>query len=80
PETELKEGNASAAVNSAERMLDALGYSVGKVDDEFDRDTKNAVIQFQADHELKQTGSIAGETTYALMDAIREKIDQEDPH
>ncbi len=80
PETELKEGNVSAAVNSAERMLEALGYDVGKVDDEFDNDTKSAVVKFQADKELKQTGSIAGETTYALMDALREKIDQDDPH
>lgn len=60
-------------------MLDALGYDVGKVDTEFDDSTVAAVKSFQADHKLEQTGSIAGETTYEIMDALREKIDKDDP-
>jgi len=79
PETELSKGTTSPAVNAAEQMLDALGYDVGKVDTEFDNSTVAAVKSFQADHNLEQTGSIAGETTYEIMDALREKIDQDDP-
>lgn len=80
PETELKEGTVSAAVDSAEHMLSALGYDAGKLDNEFDEATTQAVKAFQAKQNLKQTGVIAGETTYALMDALREKIKNEDPH
>lgn len=80
PETEFTVGNVSESVNSAEQILNALGYNVGTVDDEFDEATKEAVEQFQEDQKLDQTGVIVGETTYALMDAIREKIDKEDPH
>ncbi|MFJ8235344.1 S41 family peptidase [Ureibacillus sp. NPDC094379] len=79
PETELSKGTTSPAVNAAEQMLDALGYDVGKVDTEFDDSTVAAVKSFQADHDLEQTGSIAGETTYEIMDALREKIDKDDP-
>lgn len=79
PETELSKGTTSPAVNAAEQMLDALGYDVGKVDTEFDDSTVAAVKSFQADHNLEQTGSIAGETTYEIMDALREKIDKDDP-
>lgn len=80
PETELQEGSTSAAVNSAEKMLSALGYDPGTIDDKFDEATSGAVKEFQAQHELEQTGIIVGDTTYALMDALREKIDKEDPH
>ncbi|MGE7667698.1 S41 family peptidase [Ureibacillus composti] len=79
PETELSKGTTSPAVNAAEQMLDALGYDVGKVDTEFDDSTVAAVKSFQADHNLEQTGAIAGETTYEIMDALREKIDKDDP-
>ncbi|MEK9198157.1 S41 family peptidase [Ureibacillus sp. 179-F W5.1 NHS] len=80
PETEFTVGNVSESVNSAEQILNALGYDVGTVDDQFDEATKEAVEQFQEDQKLDPTGVIVGETTYALMDTIREKIEKEDPH
>lgn len=80
PEIELKDGSNSASVNAAEQMLKALGYNVGSVDNEFDRATVAAVKSFQADHELEQTGTIVSETAYQLMDALREKMDEDDPH
>lgn len=80
PETELKDGSNSTSVNAAEHMLDALGYDVGNIDNEFDNSTVAAVKSFQADHELEQTGTIVGETTYELMDSLRKKMDEEDPH
>ncbi|KGR89586.1 peptidase S41 [Ureibacillus massiliensis 4400831 = CIP 108448 = CCUG 49529] len=80
PSAELKVGNESITVNNAEKMLDALGYDVGTIDNAYDDDTAAAVEQFQEDKNLKLTGIIAGETTYALMDALRAKIENEDPH
>lgn len=80
PETELTSGTVSPTVNAAEQMLDALGYNVGTIDNEFDSKTVSAVKKFQNQHNLEQTGSIVGETTYQLMEALREKIAQEDPH
>lgn len=80
PETEFAIGNVSPSVRSAEQILSALGYEVGTIDETFDQTTQNALKSFQADEQLEQNGVLAGETTYALMDAIREKIKNEDPH
>lgn len=80
PETEFAIGNVSPSVRSAEQILSALGYEVGTIDETFDQTTQNAVKSFQADEQLEQNGVLVGETTYALMDAIREKIKNEDPH
>ena len=80
PETEFKIGNVSPSVRSAEQILDALGYEVGTIDETFDESTKSAVEMFQQAQKLEQSGVLVGETTYALMDAIREKINNDDPH
>lgn len=79
PETELKTGMNDKMIQSAEGMLEALGYETGEVDGVFDADTESAVKAFQKAEKLEQTGTIAGDTTYALMDALREKIEKEDP-
>lgn len=79
PETELKTGMNDKMIQSAEGMLEALGYDPGEVDGVFDGDTEDAVKAFQKAEKLEQTGTIAGDTTYALMDALREKIEKEDP-
>lgn len=80
PKTELTVGTISTTVNNAEKMLEVLGYAVGTIDNEFDEDTSTAVKEFQADQKLEQTGIIVGDTTYAIMDALRQKIQNEDPH
>lgn len=79
PKTELKVGTNSNLVNAAEKMLKALGYDVGKVDNEFDYSTLSAVKEFQKDKKLERTGKIVGDTTYELMEAIRDKIKKDDP-
>ena len=33
----------------------------------------------QQDKQLDKTGILTGDTTYALMDAVRDKIQKEDP-
>ena len=80
PETEFKVGNVSPSIRSAEQILNALGYEVGTIDETFDEATKTAVETFQEAKALEQNGVLVGETTYALMDAIREKINNDDPH
>lgn len=79
PKNVLEKGTNSDAVNAAEQMLEALGYAVGTVDNAFDDGTEAAVLKFQEDKGIERTGKITGETTYALMDALREKIQREDP-
>lgn len=80
PSSELSNGTVSNNVYAAEQMLEALGYDVGSVDNKFDQGTESAVKQFQKDHNLEQTGTIVGDTTYALLNGLREKIEKEDPH
>lgn len=79
PNRELAEGTRDKMIESAEGMLEALGYKPGKVDNLFDNDTESAVKAFQQDQQLEETGILTGDTTYALMDALREKIQNEDP-
>ena len=79
PETELASGMNDKMIESAEGMLEALGYEPGEVDGVFDAETESAVKAFQKAEDLEQTGVLAGDTTYALMDALREKIEKDDP-
>lgn len=79
PNTELKVGTNSNVVNAAEKMLDALGYNVGKVDNEFDYSTYYAVKRFQGNNGLEKTGILKGDTTYKLMESLKDKIKKEDP-
>lgn len=79
PGTEFKVGSDTAVISSAERMLEVLGYPPGEVDSQFTEDTAEAVKKFQEENELEPTGVLSGETTYALMDALRLKIEEEDP-
>src|SRR5699024_6767726 len=45
-------------VENAQVMLTGLGYDTERTDGYFDEKTKDAVIQFQKDHELEDTGEI----------------------
>ncbi|MFK2824131.1 S41 family peptidase [Bacillus sp. B190/17] len=78
PDNELKLDSLSEEVKNAEKMLEALGYSPGKVDGFFDEDTEQAVKEFQKQAAIEQTGVLSGETTVELMNDIREKIQQND--
>lgn len=79
PEKELKEDSASSDVKTAEQILKELGYKPGKVDSYFDSDTKEAVMEFQKQNDLKVTGVLTGETTVALMTKIQEHLQKNDP-
>lgn len=79
PELEMKEGLLSPTVQTAEEMLDAVGYGPGEIDGLFDNDTEQAVKKLQRDLSIEPTGVLSGETTYGLMEKLRKKIEQEDP-
>lgn len=76
---ELKTGVLSDQVKAAEEMLVAIGIDTGKVDGLFDEQTETAIKQVQKESELEETGILSGDTTYALMDRLRVKIEKEDP-
>ncbi|MDJ0332514.1 S41 family peptidase [Planococcus sp. S3-L1] len=76
---ELKDGTISEQVKTAEQMLEALGFKVGKVDGVFEEQMQEAVETFQEENELEVTGILTGESTFAVMDALREKIENDDP-
>lgn len=76
---ELKDGVISEQVKTAEQMLEALGYEVGEVDGVFEEQMTEAVEAFQEENDLEVTGVLTGDSTFAVMDALREKIENDDP-
>ena len=79
PSMEMKEGMVSTAIESAEKMLEAIGYHPGEIDGLYDADTVSAVKALQKDLDLEITGVLTTETTFGLMDKLRDKIEQDDP-
>ncbi|PAL09473.1 S41 family peptidase [Peribacillus simplex] len=74
PDKELKASDSSSEVKAAEEMLKEAGHDPGKIDGFFDEATKNAVIAFQREQKIKETGTIKDDTTVKLMQVIQEKI------
>ncbi|MFF2459428.1 S41 family peptidase [Peribacillus simplex] len=74
PDKELKASDSSSEVKAAEEMLKVAGHDPGKIDGFFDEATTNAVIAFQKEQKIKETGTIKDDTTVKLMQVIREKI------
>lgn len=79
PSMEMKMGVQSNSVKAAQEMLEVLGYEPGTADGIFERSTERAVKKLQAASGLEETGVLTGDTTYALMDALRAKIKADDP-
>lgn len=79
PSVELKEGSISEQVKTAEQILEALGYKVGKVDGVFETEMEAAVTAFQEENELETNGVLTGDTAFAMMDELRLKIEKDDP-
>ena len=63
----------------AEEMLSVLGYDPGKIDGYFDEATEKALKTFQEDEGIEITGILHGETTFALMNKLRQHIQENDP-
>lgn len=78
PDKELKLSTSSADVQTAQKMLKALGFDPGRDDGFFDEKTKEAVIAFEKSQKLPETGSLKGDSTMKLMDALRDRIQKND--
>ncbi|AIM15321.1 peptidase S41 [Bacillus sp. X1(2014)] len=78
PEKELTLSTSSTEVQTAQKMLKALGYDPGREDGFFDEKTKKAVMSFQTANQLTADGILKGETTLKLMEKIRELINTND--
>jgi carboxyl-terminal processing protease len=78
PEKELAISNSSAEIQTAQKMLKAIGYDPGREDGFFDEKTKQAVIALQTAQKLPANGVLKGESTLKLMELLREKIKTSD--
>ncbi|MBI1250969.1 MAG: hypothetical protein GC189_05835 [Alphaproteobacteria bacterium] len=72
PSSDLTIGSTGAAVQTLQRMLNALGYAVGVDDGIFGPGTRRAVLAFQDEHGLPATG-VADQAT---RDAISKALDE----
>lgn len=64
--TDLMRGSKGDDVLALQQRLNALGYSVGTADGDFGGKTENALLKFQADNGLEQTG-IYDAATHELL-------------
>nr|WP_277613957.1 S41 family peptidase [Neobacillus muris] len=78
PDKELTLSNSSTEIQTAQKMLKALGYDPGREDGFFDETTKAAVVAFQTDNGLPADGVLKGDSTMKLMELLREKIQAND--
>ncbi|NWQ42138.1 S41 family peptidase [Bacillus sp. EB106-08-02-XG196] len=78
PDKELKLSSSSTGVESAQKMLKAIGYDPGREDGFFDEKTQEAVISFQTANKLPADGILKGDTTFKLMEKLREQIQKND--
>ena len=72
----LRKGDSGADVKTAQALLEAAGYDVGKVDGIFGSNTLSAVRAFQHDHGLSPDG-VVGPLTWTALKAT-ENDDAED--
>lgn len=78
PDKELSLSSSSAEVQTAQKMLKAIGFDPGREDGFFDEKTKEAVTAFQTANNLPADGILKGDSTMKLMELLREKIKSDD--
>ncbi|MBR6184804.1 MAG: peptidoglycan-binding protein [Clostridia bacterium] len=75
----LKKGSSGAEVKKAQQALRELGYYQGKLDGNFSKAFEEAVIAFQADFGLEQTGKLDEETYLLITEGLPDAPDEEEP-
>jgi carboxyl-terminal processing protease len=78
PDKELKQSSSGTEVQTAQKMLKAVGYDPGRTDGFFDKKTKAAVTAFQKAQKLPANGILKGDSTLKLMELLRDKIKNND--
>ena len=61
---------SDSTVSNAQNALNSQGYNAGSADGRMGPTTRSAIMKFQADHNLPQTGTLDSATTSALNSAI----------
>lgn len=64
----------SAEVEKMQIMLDAIGYDPGRQDGYFDEATEQALIEFQQDQDLNDTGVLDEESKFILEELVIEAV------
>lgn len=70
-------GEVSESIHNVEKMLEAVGYDV-TADGFYDENTAAAVLSFQIDQAITQSGEINDETALALVNRLREIVSEND--
>lgn len=73
PSVSYKQGNNLAEIQNINAILKALNYET-LVSNLFSKETEAATRAFQADHGIPVDGIVTGDTSRAMVDALREKI------
>lgn len=71
---DLKQDMLNEQVKNAQLMLKGLGFEPGRTDGYFSEQTKNAVIAFQKNQNLLETGIINEETAAAIHEQVLKLI------
>ncbi|GAA0285414.1 carboxyl-terminal processing protease [Gracilibacillus halotolerans] len=61
-------------IKNIQTMLDGLGYDVGRTDGYYNKETEEAVKEFQEEHDLSVSGEIDKTTAEVIETQIRERI------
>ncbi|KKK35627.1 hypothetical protein WN59_02030 [Salinicoccus sediminis] len=72
------EGQTNETVTSIKVALDTLGYEISDFNTTFTPELTTAVMNFQSEQGLEQTGDVTGETSTALMSELRQYINEND--
>lgn len=64
---ELARGSKGSAVVELQERLNSVGYNVGTADGDFGKKTENAILEFQRDHGLPETGILDNATRELLF-------------
>lgn len=67
---DLKYDAWSEQVRSLQVMLQALGYEIDRTDGYFNKATESAVLSFQKEHKLKQTGIVNSDIASKLEEEV----------
>ncbi len=78
PDKEMKKEQFSNEIKSAQTMLEALGFTPGRLDGFFDEKTEQAVMSFQQANGIEKTGVVGGKTTLKMMELLRAKLEKDD--
>lgn len=77
-EETYQSGDTSDEVKNLNAVLAALEYDVDSSSNVFNEQTQTAVEAFQAENDIPSDGVVTGETSTALTEALRTKIEEND--